>query len=187
MQIRERLKYRDEFTDELMRHEGLAGSISPPLCEMCLEPGAIYHCLDCFSKCMLCQHCIVTAHGWDPLHNIQVRYLFLFSSLSYLTDFQKWTGNFFTRITLFDLSATYQLGHHAGESCAMPSPTIDLTLFNISSVTVVHIHYCYCGELGQQQLPCVQLLCIQWFPATLEQPGTAFTFHLLDFLHKLQT
>lgn len=68
-----------------------------------------------------------------------------------------------------------------------PSPAVDLTLFDISGVMTVRIHYCYCGEPGKQLPPCVQLLRMRWFPATLKQPGTAFTFHLLNYLHKLQT
>lgn len=96
-------------------------------------------------------------------------------------------GEFFVRATLFDLGATYQLGHPVGESCTLPSPTTDLTLFDVSNVTVVRIRYCYCGGPGRQHPPRVQLLRIRWFPATLKQPGTAFTFRLLDFVHKLQT
>lgn len=64
---------------------------------------------------------------------------------------------------------------------------MDLTLFDISGVTTVRIRYCYCGEPGKQRPPRVQLLRIRWFPATLKQPGTAFTFRFLDYLHKLQT
>lgn len=137
---------------------------------------------------MLCQRCTITTHQLDPLHNIQVRHLP--SSRPHLQPdgyFQKWAGEFFTRITLHDLGATYQLGHRVGEICAMPSAAIDLTLFDVSGVTTVCIRYCYCGEPGRQQPPRVQLLRMRWFPATLKQPGTAFTFCLLDFLHKLQT
>ena len=100
---------------------------------------------------------------------------------------QKWTGTFFTGITLFDLGATYQLGHRVGEKCTRPSPVVNLTLFDISGVTTVRIHYCFCGAPGEQLRPRVQLMRMRWFPATLKQPGTAFTFRLLDFLHKLQT
>jgi hypothetical protein len=88
---------------------------------------------------------------------------------------------------VLDLGATYQLGHRVGDNCAMPSIANDLTLFDISGVTTVRIHYCYCGEPGTQQPPRVQLLRIRWFPATLRQPSTAFTFRLLDYIHKLQT
>ena len=95
-------------------------------------------------------------------------------------------GEFFARVTLLDLGATYQLGHRSGENCRRPS-TADLTIFDLSNVTTVRICYCFCGEPGRQDLPRIQLLHIQWFPATLKQPGTTFTFRLLDFIHKLQT
>jgi hypothetical protein len=88
---------------------------------------------------------------------------------------------------LFALGAAYQLGHPVGKTCTKRSSAVDLTLFDISGVTTVRIHYCYCGEPGKQQPPRVQLLRIQWFPATLKRPSTAFTFRLLDHLHKLQT
>lgn len=81
----------------------------------------------------------------------------------------------------------HQLGHHDGESCARPSPPVDLILFNITSVTTVRIQYCYCGEPERQKPPRVQLLRVRWFPATLKQPGTVFTFRLLDHFHRLQT
>lgn len=98
--------------------------------------------------------------------------------------FQKWTGKFFTTVSLFDLGATYQLGHRIGEPCAMPSRPIELTLFDISGTTTVRIRYCYCHSHVPHR---VQLLRIRWFPATFTQPGTVFTFRLLDLLHKLQT
>ena len=129
------------------------------------------------------------AHQSDPLHNIQVRPLFfnLINSRSDKATSQKWTGEFFVGTTFFNLGATYQLGHHVGEGCSMPSLAVDLTLFDISGVTTVRVHYCYCGEPGKQLPPRVQLLRMRWFPATLRQPGTAFTFRLLDHVHKLQT
>lgn len=136
---------------------------------------------------MLCQHCMVTTHWISPLHSIRVKFSILFSSSGRLTDiFQEWTGEFFTEIGLRDLGATYQLGHF-GDRCPMPSSATDLTLFDITGVTTVRIHYCYCGKPGQQLLPRTQLLRMAWFPATLKQPGTAFTFRFLDYLHDLQT
>jgi hypothetical protein len=67
-------QYRDEFTDEVLRHEGLAGLGAPPPCVTCSESGAVYRCLDCHFRHMLCQRCIVTAHGSEPLHSLQVTF-----------------------------------------------------------------------------------------------------------------
>jgi hypothetical protein len=90
-------------------------------------------------------------------------------------------------VTLHELGATYQLGHPVGKCCATPSSAVDITLFDISGVTTVRVRYCYCGEPGKQRPQRLQLLRRRWFPATFKQPGTAFTFRLLDHLHKLQT
>jgi hypothetical protein len=61
-------------------------------------------------------------------------------------------------------------------------------LLDISGFHRVRITYCLCGdpEVGSVARRC-QLLRARWFPATFTRPGTAFTFRLLDFLHKLQT
>ena len=76
--IEEWEQYRDEFTDEVLRHEGLAGLAAPPPCVKCSGSGAVYRCIDCLFVQMLCQCCIVTAHGLEPLHNIQVTRLVIF-------------------------------------------------------------------------------------------------------------
>ena len=135
---------------------------------------------------MLCQSCIVTTHQSNVLHGIKVIYIipsFTFSN----QRFQKWTGKFFTPVSLFDLGAAYQLGHRIGESCGTPSRPVELTVFDVSGVTTVCVRYCYCAGSSTPIPPRVQLLCIRWFPATFRQPGTVFTFRLLDLLHKLQT
>ena len=98
--------------------------------------------------------------------------------------FQKWAGEFFVRVSLFDLGVTYQLGHDGGP-CLIPSRTFELTVFNMSGVQRVRIKYCHCSK---PYIPSRrQLFNIDWFPATIRQPGTVFTFPLLDYLHELQT
>lgn len=52
----------------------------------------------------------------------------------------------------------------------------------------MRVVYCICGDPGVEPVARRrQLLRARWFPATLARPSTAFTFRLLDFLHKLQT
>jgi CxC2 like cysteine cluster associated with KDZ transposases len=60
-------------------------------------------------------------------------------------------------------------------------------VFDVTGVHVVNITYCECGTAGSLIPPRVQLLRNRWFPATWNRPGTAFTFRLLNFLHKLQS
>jgi len=59
-------------------------------------------------------------------------------------------------------------------------------LFNITGIHTVRVTYCFCEENGDGNRR-TQLLDARWFPASLSRPGTAFTFRLLDFIHKLQT
>ena len=66
------MEYRDEFMDELLRHEGLGGLSAPPNCEVCATQNALYQCLDCFHERMLCQSCIVETHQSNVLHGIKV-------------------------------------------------------------------------------------------------------------------
>lgn len=62
----------------------------------------------------------------------------------------------------------------------------------MSGVHTVRVRYCFCDKAGPDSrlnpgARRCQLLGHRLFPATLHRPGTVFTFHLLDFLHKLQT
>ena len=105
-----------------------------------------------------------------------------------LSIYQRWNGSFFTDTSLFELGASHQLGHDISEGCGLPSDPIDLTLFDISGIHKVRIRYCLCGGTrGEPAARRCQLLRARWFPATYSRPSTAFTFRLLDFLHKLQT
>ena len=101
---------------------------------------------------------------------------------------QRWNGTFFDDTSLFELGATYQLGHDVDDICPVPSSRTNLTLLDISGVYKIQITYCFCGDGGVDPATrrC-QLLRARLFPATWARPGTVFTFRLLDFLHKLQT
>ena len=67
----------------------------------------------------------------------------------------------------------------------MPSRAFDLMLFDISGVKTVRVKYCNCRKTYLPHR--VQLLRVRWFPATIKQPGMAFTFRLLNRFHNLQT
>ena len=99
---------------------------------------------------------------------------------------------FFSDTSLFDLGALYQLGHDVSDPCPLPSAPVNLTILDISGVHTVRIAYCFCEAAGVNTrlnpgTRRCQLLRNRFFPATFSHPGTAFTFRLLDFLHKLQT
>ena len=172
-----------------MSHEGL-GCDPAPSCKVCRASEASYRCSDCFSRGLLCKGCIVRSHVNHPLHRVQVKVNLVSVSL-HVTDFdsQHWTGDFFTETSLFSLGSSYQLGHIIDDPCLLPSPPIQLTPFDTSGVHVMRLTYCFCNNNGQRESGNrrTQLLRVKWFPASWHRPGTAFTFRLLDFIHKLQT
>jgi hypothetical protein len=100
---------------------------------------------------------------------------------------QKWNGSFFDDTSLFELGVSFQLGHDIGVPCPLPSNPINLVLFDLSGTHTLQVRYCQCDESGGTTNRRCQLLRVRWFPATWSRPRSAFTFRLLDFLHKLQT
>jgi hypothetical protein len=100
---------------------------------------------------------------------------------------QQWTGSHFARVPLKDLGAVFHLGHSHATPCKIPSSHIPITVFDVTGVHTVHVTYCECDPIGSSVPPHVQLLRVRWFPATWHQPNTAFTFRLLNFVHKLQS
>lgn len=60
-------------------------------------------------------------------------------------------------------------------------------VFDVTGVHTIAVTYCECDPDGSAIPQFVQLLRVRWFPATWQRPGTAFTFRLLNFLHKLHS
>jgi len=102
-----------------------------------------------------------------------------------ITLFQRWVKSHFTRISLKELSTVFNLGHYHRNTCVVPSSPLPLTVFHVTGVHTITITYCECDPNGVP--PRVQLLRARWFPATWQRPSTAFTFRLLNLLHKLQS
>lgn len=81
----------------------------------------------------------------------------------------------------------FHLGHTHSNTCSIPSPLSSLTIFDVTGIHDISITYCECHPDKSAVPSFIQLLCARWFPATWRQPGTAFTFRLLNFLHKLHS
>ncbi|KAF9781860.1 hypothetical protein BJ322DRAFT_1010483, partial [Thelephora terrestris] len=169
--LEEWLQYREEFSDEFIKHEALHLGDEPSPCQTCGDSNALFRCLNCFSCGSSCQSCLVSQHAHGILHRLQ-----------------KWNGSFFDDTSLFELGVSHQLGHDINDPCSLPSAPVTLTLFDLSGVHTIRVKFCLCEDNGEEPAArrC-QLLRARWFPATCIRPSTAFTFRLLDFLHKLQT
>ena len=96
---------------------------------------------------------------------------------------QKWTGEFFEKVSLTDLGFRFQLGH-SGEHCPCPQPgPKNFVVFDLSGAHNIPINYCHCRD--QPLSAWQQLLREGWFPATQIRPQTVFTFDCLETFHEL--
>jgi len=122
-------------------------------------------CLDCFQSSVMCERCFVLRHQTLPFHWVE-----------------QWNGDFFVRRDISALGHAIALGHH-GELCHNISKTTSPLEFLIIHTNGIHktkMLFCGCIGCGNR---IQQLLKAQLFPATTEQPTTAFTFSVLREFH----
>jgi len=122
-------------------------------------------------------------HAYHPFHIIDI-----------------WTGTHFSWTTLYDLGYVLHLGH-GGDRCpsagdwdeepmaGKPPPDADITDHSkdddvvIVSMNGVHKHrirWCACRHCPK---PYMQLFHMGLYPASMSNPGTAFTFQMLQYFH----
>lgn len=77
---------------------------------------------------------------------------------------------------------------HGGNKCpfAVRSGT-NLNIYHLNGYHPVKVTYCTCGVLGINSERRFQLLYHGWFPASQEDPRTAFTLDGLKFYNKLSS
>ncbi|KZT55313.1 hypothetical protein CALCODRAFT_413673, partial [Calocera cornea HHB12733] len=124
----------------------------------------ITRCRDCFQPPELCRSCQAQAHVHQPFHWVDV-----------------WTGDYFARDSLKNLGLVLNVGH-CGLACpaAVSYPTVTLVIVHVNGVHKVSISFCRCDDRAERY---VQLLRERLFPASYEQPQTAFTFAVLRDFH----
>jgi hypothetical protein len=122
-------------------------------------------CLDCYQSPMTCDQCFIRSHQNQPVHWVE-----------------QWNGDFFVRRDISALGHAITLGHH-GKLCHSISNTTSPLEFLIIHTNGIHktkVLFCGCAGCGNRMQ---QLLKAQLFPATTEQPTTAFTFSVLREFH----
>jgi hypothetical protein len=87
---------------------------------------------------------------------------------------------------LYDLGATYALGH-GDTACRFPAKCEPLMVMGNNGFHKILISYCGCSSDHEALSFQNQLLRARIFPATTENPKTAFTFASLDLLVQLST
>ena len=133
---------------------------------------------------MLCSGCMVNQHVLNPFHRIQVRRYF--GIRTPLTCLQEWTGAFFQKESLQNLSLKVQLGHYPGDMCTSPQrSTRPFTVMHTNGIHQVNIWFCGCNLAVNHGDRVEQLLRRRLFPATTTDPQTGLTFGLLESAHIL--
>lgn len=108
--------------------------------------------------------------------------LHLRAGLVELKLWQKWTGTYLQDMSLHALRHRVHLGHNR-ESCPNPRSIMDgFTVVDLSGIHAVGLVFCGCVGAAKNN---VQLLRVQWFPATTKDPHSAYTFDILNTFHIL--
>jgi hypothetical protein len=96
---------------------------------------------------------------------------------------KEWRGERFHRVTLHELGMRFQLGHRAGETCLTPSRVRgEFTVVHTNGIHSVHVNFCGCSKYSESGKPVdkqVQLLEVEWWPATSLEPRSAVSFAVL--------
>ncbi|KAH8113739.1 hypothetical protein DFH11DRAFT_1509928, partial [Phellopilus nigrolimitatus] len=155
---------RQSYLDELVRHDGRGSSLTCQNCEMI---AAEYRCTECLGTPTSCKGCLLDTHRHHPLHRIE-----------------KWTGLFWEKTSLRSIGLKVRLGHY-DEACKVPTREHYLVVYHTNGFHLVDIIYCGCNEQLGGWPKRTQLMRVRWYPATYNNPGTVFTYAMLDQFQEL--
>lgn len=133
----------------------------------CGSRNAKYRCRSCTQCHLRCQACIVEDHSLFAWHHLE-----------------EWIGTHFARTSLYHAGYRHRLGH-GGNCCPNrddSSPIRNIVIVHTNGFHHVTVEFCICDKSA---MPVYQLIDAELFPATLDDPSTAFTFELLDTFQKL--
>ena len=101
-----------------------------------------------------------------------------------LTTLKVWRDGFYQRTSLSELGLYFYIGH---QHTPCPSATLpqQILVFDMNGVHYLNVQFCSCKETPDWVEYYRQLIRMGWYPASFNQPKTAFTFDLLDTYHKL--
>ncbi|KAG1898337.1 uncharacterized protein F5891DRAFT_1129535 [Suillus fuscotomentosus] len=92
--------------------------------------------------------------------------------------FQKWNGSSFEQSSLKEIGLRVQLGH-SDLKCVCPERGhVDFIVIHVNGIHCINIDFCGCDQCVSHRQ---QLLCCDWYPATIHFPQTACTRHVLKY------
>lgn len=134
----------------------------------CGSSEAIFRCAGAEKCCDLplqCKSCIVQAHQSLPFHRIEA-----------------WSGTHFLMSSLHALNYILHLGHY-GKRCPNLSTSTrprPMTAVHVNGFHKITVHFCYCEGAASQA---IQLSNQGYFPGTMVQPETIYSFGVLENFH----
>ena len=164
-------------------------------CWVCRSKQGLIKCLDCFGRHLACRECCISEHQNHPFHRVEL-----------------WNGSSFLKSSLYKLGFVLYLGH-GGQCCPcivegddiwedvefdpetgfcpedwqeIPEEKVkkgpENTLIIVDSLGVFRhrIGWCQCSDVQDRKM---QLFRDCLFPASLDQPASAFTFAVLDHFY----
>ncbi|KAK7017907.1 hypothetical protein VNI00_018519 [Paramarasmius palmivorus] len=159
-----------KFLAELMTKEGRGDRECLKCCHCGLTAIDLYRCRNCWGNALWCAGCIKDAHRHRPFDVVE-----------------HWNGKFFERTSLAKLGLVVQLGHPVGVKCANPKRV--RTGFVVADRHGVQedvlLSKCECRDVSVAGELWQQLLRYGLYPATVEEPRTAFTVSVLEHFHTL--
>jgi hypothetical protein len=172
------------FLDEIVRRDGPGSHSVDGPCHSCNNTTPLFRCNECFSNALLCKSCILNAHQQTPFHRIQVGPLLYNSFTQCSHRLQEWNGLYFKQTSLCALGQRIQLGHD-GSACPSPNIASSLsTILHTNGIHSVYIDHCACSQAVNVNITS-QFLRLGLWPATVLDPKTATTIHMLEFFHQL--
>ncbi|KAH9915598.1 uncharacterized protein BXZ73DRAFT_43076 [Epithele typhae] len=138
-------------------------------CTRCLDKDAWLRCTECWDSSPHCTQCHLTAHRHHWFHWVEAR---------------RSDDEFWKKYDLSSLDFTIRLGH-GGEACPSRGGWLSPSKITICHTNGIHrcqVEFCHC--LHAPSVPC-QLIQERIWPATLDQPQTAFTTPLLTLYDHL--
>lgn len=142
---------------------------------MCGEGKRLVKCKDdgCFQYSTTCVSCFIRSHHYLPFH------------WALVWDPIRGFWNKFDYSALSEDTAI-QLGHKGKDTCPSPRSPVIFYITHVNGIHTTRVRFCGCrGSLDRVG----QLMAANLFPATTDEPQSAFSFALLqDFhMHNLQS
>jgi hypothetical protein len=134
----------------------------------------LVHCRECFAYETSCGRCFVEKHRVTPEH-----WAYLWDSTRGFYEMKDYTA-----VLPEDEGISIQLCQ-ANPPCSVNSTPLQFTLVHNNGIHSSRVRFCHCSNTDRA----AQLLRMNLFPATCEQPETAFTFTALGTfrMHNLQS